>query len=37
MIPIPDSVLDRKMSLTPEAITILESRYLLKDKEGNII
>ncbi|MBP7165653.1 MAG: hypothetical protein KBB15_08365, partial [Firmicutes bacterium] len=25
------------MSLTPEAITILESRYLLKDKEGNII
>jgi len=37
MIPIPDSVLDRKMSLTPEAITILESRYLLKDKEGNIV
>ncbi len=37
MIPIPDSVLERKMSLTPEAITILESRYLLKDKEGNII
>ncbi len=37
MIPIPDSVLERKMSLTPEAMTILESRYLLKDKEGNII
>ncbi len=37
MIPIPDSVLERMMSLTPEAITILESRYLLKDKEGNIV
>lgn len=37
MIPIPDSVLEHMMSLTPEAITILESRYLLKDKEGNIV
>ncbi|MBP7893039.1 MAG: adenosylcobalamin-dependent ribonucleoside-diphosphate reductase [Firmicutes bacterium] len=37
MIPIPDSVLERMMSLTPEAITILESRYLLKDKDGNIV
>lgn len=37
MRPIPDSVLECKMSLTPEALTIMESRYLLRDKEGNII
>jgi len=34
---IPDSVLECKMPLTPEALTIMESRYLLKDKEGNIV
>ncbi|MDD2202080.1 MAG: adenosylcobalamin-dependent ribonucleoside-diphosphate reductase [Firmicutes bacterium] len=34
---IPDSVLECKMSLTPEALTIMESRYLLKDKEGSIV
>ncbi len=34
----PDSVLECKMPLTPpEALTIMESRYLLKDKEGNIV
>lgn len=32
-----DSIFERKMNLTPEAVTILESRYLLRDKAGNII
>ncbi|MEA4883987.1 MAG: adenosylcobalamin-dependent ribonucleoside-diphosphate reductase [Clostridia bacterium] len=32
--PIDDSVLERRMALTPEALTILETRYLLRDKEG---
>ena len=37
MIPECDSVFSEKMDLTPEALTILESRYLLRDKAGNIV
>lgn len=32
-----DAVFSEKMDLTPEALTILESRYLLRDKAGKII
>lgn len=37
MMAIPQDLMERKMNLTPDAFTILESRYLLRDKEGIII
>lgn len=37
MIPECDAVFSEKMDLTPEALTILENRYLLRDKAGKII
>lgn len=37
MMSIPKDLMQRKMNLTPDALTILESRYLLRDKEGVII
>ncbi len=37
MMAIPKDLMERKMNLTPDALTILESRYLLRDKEGKII
>lgn len=37
MMSIPEDLMERKMDLTPDAMTILESRYLLRNKEGAII
>ncbi len=37
MAPEVDAVFNEKMDLTPEALTILENRYLLRDKTGKII
>lgn len=37
MLNIPKDLLSKKMDLTPDALTILESRYLLRDKQGRII
>ena len=34
---IPEDLMSRKMDLTPDALTILESRYLLRNKDGVII
>ena len=36
MMSIPEDLMVRKMNLTPDAMTILESRYLLRNKEGAI-
>lgn len=36
-LPEDDSIFEKDMEITPEAETILRSRYLLKDKDGNII
>ena len=36
-LPHDDSIFEKDMIITPEAETILRSRYLLRDKDGNII